>query len=223
MLGFHEQRNGGSQQDPEKGVWIQAHPVCLFGTSWRPYLGVRQACSCADGRTAPCHRGLHLVFPDKHSDELLSAVFLLLGLHRSDAADDLRPFFEEHVILPEGQDILRYDDSIDDKSTCNSLDNVITRFQGQRFLPLLHCIHDLQPSDCQMLISILTEGYRVPRMDPKEKWKKIEELLETYDARSKPRYYVRSRCGFKHRSKRSSLPTHILASTETFLSCAITC
>lgn len=108
-----------------------------------------------------------------------------------DAADDLRPFFEEHIIQREGQDILYYDRSIDPKSICNSLSDVIARFQNQRFLLLLHCIRDLKPSDCQTLIKILTEeGCQPSRMDPTEKWKRIEGLLETYDSNSRPQYYV---------------------------------
>lgn len=185
---------------------------------------MRQACSCADRRAASRHRRLHLVFPDKHVNELLSAVLLLLGFHCSDAADDLRPFFEEHIIQREGQDILYYDRSIDPKSICNSLSDVITRFQNQRFLLLLHCIRDLKPSDCQTLIKILTEeGCQPSRMDPKEKWKKIEGLLETYDSNSRPQYYVRVCVTSNSRFRRSFLPTHILASIATSLSCAITC
>ena len=168
---------------------------------------MRQACSCADRRAASRHRRLHLVFPDQHVNELLSAVLLLWGFHCSDAADDLRPFFEEHIIQREGQDILYYDRSIDPKSICNSLSDVIARFQNQRFLLLLHSEEGCQPS----------------RMDPKEKWKNIEGLLETYDSNSRPQYYVRVCVTSDSRFRRSFLPTHILASIATSLSCAITC
>ena len=50
-------------------------------------------------------------------------------------AEDLLPFFLDTMIAEDGQDVLRYDSSLDVDSRED-----IERFQKQRFHPLLECI-----------------------------------------------------------------------------------
>ena len=59
----------------------------------------------------------------------------------SACAEMLRPFFLETMIAEEGQDILRYDPSLDiSVSTKSYGDDIYEIFQKQRFAPLLECI-----------------------------------------------------------------------------------
>ena len=58
-----------------------------------------------------------------------------------EAAKQLRPFFEEVMINTNGQDVLRYDPSIDDMNVKgDSMDALLQKFSQQRFLPLLECL-----------------------------------------------------------------------------------
>ena len=53
----------------------------------------------------------------------------------SECAKDLQPFFEDTMIAEDGQDVLRYDPSLDVEGRED-----IEKFQRQRFLPLLECL-----------------------------------------------------------------------------------
>lgn len=53
----------------------------------------------------------------------------------------MRPFFEEVMINTNGQDVLRYDPSIDDMNVKgDSMDALLQKFSQQRFFPLLECL-----------------------------------------------------------------------------------
>ena len=53
----------------------------------------------------------------------------------------MRPFFEEVMSNTNGQDVLRYDPSIDDMNVKgDSMDALLQKFSQQRFFPLLECL-----------------------------------------------------------------------------------
>ena len=59
----------------------------------------------------------------------------------------LRGFFERDMIGEDGQDVLRYDPSLDEP-VHKGIQQVelIEQFQKRRFLPLLECLPDLRNS-----------------------------------------------------------------------------
>lgn len=65
----------------------------------------------------------------------------------SECAEMLRGFFERDMIGEDGQDVLRYDPSLDEP-VHKGIQQVelIEQFQKQRFLPLLECLPDLRNS-----------------------------------------------------------------------------
>lgn len=97
----------------------------------------------------------------------------------SKCSEILTPFFENDMITEEGQDVLRYDPSLNEQSP----DRMI-QYHNQRFAPLLDCLPAKMTgifkfvffkcivNQRESLYSVLTKSMSGP-----EKWEKIKGIF----------------------------------------------
>lgn len=80
-----------------------------------------------------------------------------------ETAKQLRPFFEGFMINQDGQDVLRYDSSLDDVNVKgDSVDAMLQKFKQQRFLPLLECLpSNFTSLGCMEVLIHRTEKSRI--------------------------------------------------------------